>query len=209
VSSNMLRNDNLLHLLHDRMRQRFDGRLPFVTPAFELPAGGEVSLSYCLTEAEGKLIDACLPDSLPVGTDSVTQAIAQLDQRMTDFVDWFADDKHVVTPPNGVQYHAVSGPAPESRTVNGQTATRDPDPTLSRVQKVYNDKVRAKAVAGRCEHQFVAIDVTSGDYIIHPDENTAAESLLARTGKSAKIVTCRIGKAPEYEWEPADHIGRG
>lgn len=89
VSSNMLRNDNLLHLLHDRMRQRFNGELPFVTPAFELPAGGDVSLSYCLTDAESTLIDACLPAKLPIGVDPVTLAICRLDQRMTAFVDWF------------------------------------------------------------------------------------------------------------------------
>ncbi len=90
VSSNMLRNDNLLHLLHQRVRQRFGGALPFVTPAFELPAGGDVSLSYTLTEEEKKLIDKCLPGGPERPDDAQLAAeVDQLEQRVNAFVNWF------------------------------------------------------------------------------------------------------------------------
>lgn len=90
VSSNMLRNDNLLHLLHQRVRQRFGGHLPFVTPAFELPAGGDVSLSYTLTEPEKELIDDCLPGDEKRRTDpELKKEVDQLEQRVNAFVEWF------------------------------------------------------------------------------------------------------------------------
>lgn len=90
ASGNVLRNDNLLHLLHQRMRQRFDGRMPFVTPAFELPAGGDVSLSYTLTEAEKKLIDDCLPGSERRPTSqTLAREVDALEERVARFVEWF------------------------------------------------------------------------------------------------------------------------
>lgn len=90
VSSNMLRNDNLLHLLHQRVRERFGDTLPFVTPAFELPAGGDVSLSYTLTEPEKELIDACLPGGPARPADpALAKEVDQLEERVTRFVDWF------------------------------------------------------------------------------------------------------------------------
>jgi predicted acylesterase/phospholipase RssA len=94
VSANMLRNDNLLHLLHDRMAQRFKGTLPFVTPAFELPAGGDVSLSYTLTEAEQRLIDDCLPGTARRPDDAkLAQEVDQLEARVNAFVEWFAAER--------------------------------------------------------------------------------------------------------------------
>jgi hypothetical protein len=89
VSSNAFRNDNLLHLLHQRIQQRFQGKLPFVTPAFELPAGEDVSLNYCLTRAEGELIDLCLPEVLPTGDGELPKAVRELHARVSEFVEWF------------------------------------------------------------------------------------------------------------------------
>lgn len=108
VAANTFRNDNLLHLLHQRFEQLNRERaakgqppLPFVTPAFELPAGGDVSLSYTLTVAEGDLIDACLPgakDHPPTGDrpkdnplldKALTEAVDRLEGEVAKFVTWF------------------------------------------------------------------------------------------------------------------------
>lgn len=89
VSANTFRNDNLLHLLHQRMHERFDGAVPFVTPAFEFPAGADVSLSYCLTPAEGRLIDLCLGGG-PPADDRLAEPVKRLEKLVDDFVEWYA-----------------------------------------------------------------------------------------------------------------------
>ena len=46
---------------------------------FELPAGGDVSLSYTLTEPEKELIDRCLP--VTVGIDGPAETLKALEIR--------------------------------------------------------------------------------------------------------------------------------
>jgi predicted acylesterase/phospholipase RssA len=77
VSSNMFRNDNLLHLLHQTFQLEL-GTGFLVSPAFEFPGGSDVQLNFCLTEEEGKLIDG----EAGIGEKRVQQA-------MEAFVKWW------------------------------------------------------------------------------------------------------------------------
>jgi predicted acylesterase/phospholipase RssA len=77
VSSNMFRNDNLLHLLHQTVQKEM-GNGFLVTPAFEFPGGGDVQLNFCLTEEEGSVID---------GPQGIGEARVQ--QAMDAFVKWW------------------------------------------------------------------------------------------------------------------------
>jgi predicted acylesterase/phospholipase RssA len=77
VSSNMFRNDNLLHLLHQTFQKEL-GTGFLVSPAFEFPGGSNVQLNFCLTEEEGKVIDG----EEGIGENRVQQA-------MEAFVQWW------------------------------------------------------------------------------------------------------------------------
>lgn len=77
VSSNMFRNDNLLHLLHQTF-QRELGTGFLVSPAFEFPGGSDVQLNFYLTEEEGKVID---------GADGIGEK--RVEQAMEAFVKWW------------------------------------------------------------------------------------------------------------------------
>ena len=63
--------------------------------------------------------------------------------------------------------------------------------TAARGHAIYRKKVRPRYHPER-KGEFVAIDVRSGDYVIDPDNMTAADRLLARR-PDAVIWTERIG----------------
>ena len=78
--------------------------------------------------------------------------------------------------------------------------TTDPDleALARRAEEVY-----ARRIAGTTrpdqEHHFVAIDVTSEDFEIDPDDYTAINRLESRQ-PAAEIYLCRVGLEPAYEF---------